>query len=132
MLLAIENRFGLKYWTGAKEDHVHTFFEGHNGYPGKKRVQTFGKKELHELFINSGFNNTYFYYPFPDYKTPSFVYSDDFYPGNGTNFPLRRLPTTTLDRGREHFYSEQLSMKYVEANDLFRDFSNSFLVEASY
>jgi len=131
LLLAIENRFGLKYWAGAKEDHAHTFFEGHNGYPGHKKVQTFGRKELEQLLLESGFKKTDFYYPFPDYKNPSFVYSDSFYPGKGTNFPLGSLPTTTLDRPRETFFSEQSIMRYIEANGLFPDFSNSFLVEGT-
>lgn len=130
-LLAIENRFGMKYWTGAKEDHVHTYFEGHNNYPGKKRVQTFGRKELANLFLATGFSGTDFYYPFPDYKNPSFVYSDSYYPGNGATFPLGTLPTPTLDRGREHFMAEQTLMPLLEANGLFPDFSNSFLVEGT-
>lgn len=131
LLLAIENRFGLKYWAGAKEDHAHTFFEGHNGYPGQKRVQTFGKKELSELIKSAGFSETNFYYPFPDYKTPFFVYSDAYYPGNGTQFPLSKLPAPTYDREREHFFSEQCIMPFLEKNNLFPDFSNSFLVEAT-
>lgn len=128
-LLAIENRFGLKYWSGAKEDHVPALFEGHNGYPSPKRVQTFGRKELANLFHKANFKNTYFYYPFPDYKNPLFVYSDSFYPGNGTVFPLRSLPTHTSDREREYFFSEQSAMINIEANDLFPEFSNSFLIE---
>jgi SAM-dependent methyltransferase len=130
-LLAIENRLGLKYWAGAKEDHVHTFFEGHNGYPSPKQIQTFGRKELADLFLRTGFTATDFYYPFPDYKNPSLVYSDSFYPGKGTTFPLGMLPTPTLDRPRENFFSEQCVMRYIEANNLFPDFSNSFLVEGT-
>lgn len=131
LLLAIENRFGLKYWAGAKEDHAHTFFEGHNGYPGHKKVQTFGRQELANLLLKTGFSQTDFYYPFPDYKSPSFVYSDSFYPGKDTSFPLGTLPTPTLDRPREIFFSEQSLMRYIEANNLFPVFSNSFLVEAT-
>jgi 2-polyprenyl-3-methyl-5-hydroxy-6-metoxy-1,4-benzoquinol methylase len=131
LLLAIENRFGLKYWAGAKEDHVHTFFEGHNGYPSHKKVQTFGRQELAELFRSAGYRSTSFYYPFPDYKNPSFVYSDSYYPGKGAAFPLGSLPTPTLDRPRETFFSEQSVMRYIEANGLFPDFSNSFLVEGT-
>ena len=130
LLLAIENRFGLKYWAGAKEDHAHTFFEGHNGYPGHKKVQTFGKKELDTLLKSSGFSKNTFYYPYPDYKNPFFVYSDSYYPGNRAAFPLSRLPAPTLDRPRELFFSEQNSMRFIEKNDLFPDLSNSFLVEA--
>lgn len=131
LLLAIENRFGLKYWAGAREDHVHTFFAGHNGYPEKVPMRTFGREELKELIVESGFSKTYFYYPFPDYKTPIMLYSDDYYPGHGTEFPLAKLSTPTYDRPREIFFSEQSTMRFLEMNDLFRDFSNSFLVEAT-
>ena len=30
LLLAIENKFGLKYWAGCREDHVGAYFEGPN------------------------------------------------------------------------------------------------------
>lgn len=130
LLLAIENRLGLKYWSGATEDHLHKYFAGQNDYPLKKGVKTFGKKELEVLLLNNGFSSTYFYFPFPDYKTPDFVYSEDFYPGNNTAFPLGSLPTVSLDYHREHFFSEQSAMRVIEANNLFPDFANSFLVEA--
>lgn len=31
LLLAIENKFGLKYWAGCREDHVGAYFEGIEG-----------------------------------------------------------------------------------------------------
>lgn len=130
LLLAIENRLGLKYWSGAKEDHTQQYFSGLNGYPEEKKVQTFGKKELTTILAASKFKDSYFYFPFPDYKTPFFVYSEDYYPGHNATFPLGRLPTPTLDRPREHFFSEQNAMIHLENNDLFPEFSNSFLVEA--
>lgn len=131
VLLAIENRFGLKYWSGATEDHVHKYFEGHNGYPAGKGVQTFGKKELADMFLSTGFKTADFYYPFPDYKTPTLIYSDAYHPGNGAAFPLGALPTPSLDWHREELFSEQNAMRYIEANGLFPYFSNSFLVEGS-
>ena len=33
IVLAIENRMGLKYWAGCTEDHFGTLFEGLEGYP---------------------------------------------------------------------------------------------------
>lgn len=32
LILAIENKFGLKYWAGCREDHIATFFGGIEGY----------------------------------------------------------------------------------------------------
>jgi SAM-dependent methyltransferase len=131
LLLAIDNRLGFKYWAGAREDHTGRFFEGHNGYPSNTGMETFGKKELTNLVLSAGFSETRFFYPYPDYKTPFFVYSDDFYPGDGAAFPLGRLPTPVFDKTREQLFSEQNAMRFIEKNDLYRNFSNSFLVEAS-
>ena len=42
LLLAIENKMGLKYFAGAKEDHTGVLFDGMNGYPGMQKIKTFG------------------------------------------------------------------------------------------
>ncbi len=50
ILIAIENRLGLKYWSGCTEDHVGKFFEGLEGYPSTQGVKTFSRKELEGIF----------------------------------------------------------------------------------
>lgn len=131
LILAIENRLGLKYWAGAREDHTGGFFDGINNYPGPKRVQTFGKKELERLVKNAGFkDNMLFFYPYPDYKNPHIIYSDEYYPGNGAEFPLASLPTPTPGQSRVVLFSEAMAMKSLEDNDLFREMANSFIVVA--
>ena len=92
LLVAIENQYGLKYWCGTPEDHVEIPFEGINQYKDVERgVRTFSKKALDILLRESGFLNTYFYYPFPDYKLPTVIYSQDVLPSkkdtvNSENF----------------------------------------------
>ena len=49
IVIAIENRFGLKYWAGCTEDHFGTLFEGIQGYPSTKGVKTFTVKELKKI-----------------------------------------------------------------------------------
>ena len=72
LLVAIENQYGLKYWCGMPEDHVGIPFEGINQYRDVERgVRTFSKTALDTLIKESGFHNTYFYYPYPDYKLPT-------------------------------------------------------------
>ncbi len=36
IVIAIENRLGLKYWAGCAEDHVGKYFEGLEGYHNTK------------------------------------------------------------------------------------------------
>ena len=50
IILAIENRLGLKYWAGCTEDHFGTLFEGIQGYPKTKGVKTFSGKNLMEFW----------------------------------------------------------------------------------
>ena len=69
LLIAIENKYGLKYWCGAGEDHTGVPFDSINQYRiGNKNARTFSREELDGLIKESGFRSTYFYYPMPDYK----------------------------------------------------------------
>ena len=36
LVIAIENRLGLKYWAGCTEDHVGKYFESLENYPDTK------------------------------------------------------------------------------------------------
>ncbi len=87
LLLAIENKYGLKYWCGASEDHTGIPFDSINDYSisGKHHyeeiqqlngVRTFGRVELEKLLTHAGFEHYQFFYPFPDYKYPSAILSD--------------------------------------------------------
>lgn len=130
LILAIENRLGLKYWAGAREDHTGGFFDGINQYPTPKQVQTFGRKELSNLLNESGYDEAEFYYPYPDYKNPHIIYSDDYYPGHGAEFPLASLPTPVPGQSRVILLDEAMAMISLENNDMFRDMANSFIVVA--
>lgn len=44
IIIAIENKLGLKYWAGCQEDHVGKYFEGIEDYPITNGVKTFSKK----------------------------------------------------------------------------------------
>ena len=77
ILIAIENRLGLKYFAGCREDHVGREFVGIEGYPGIDFVETFSKPELEQILQENGFSKFKFYYPYPDYKFPAVIYSDE-------------------------------------------------------
>ena len=52
ILIAIENKLGLKYFAGAPEDHTDLQFFGINRYPGNHTVRTFSKTELELSLIH--------------------------------------------------------------------------------
>ena len=132
LLVAIENQYGLKYWCGMPEDHVGIPFEGINQYRDVERgVRTFSKTALDTLIKESGFHNTYFYYPYPDYKLPTVIYSQDVLPSkkdtiNSENFrDYSSADKNTLIANEKKLYTD------IVENGVFEFFANSFLVECS-
>ncbi|MHA0856177.1 class I SAM-dependent methyltransferase [Paenibacillus sp. CMAA1364] len=123
LILAIENKFGLKYWAGAREDHTGIFFDGLEGYPRDAKAKTFGKIELEDLLYSCGFSKLEFHYPFPDYKMPKQVYSDESLPGVGFN---GESPNYDMDRLK--LFNESLVYSNIIKNGQFPFFANSFLV----
>lgn len=124
IVIAIENRIGLKYWSGFTEDHVGEYHEGLEGYPNAEGVRTFSRPALCGIIRQAGDFRADFYYPFPDYKLPMVIYSDDYLPKPGEigeNFP-------NFDRERILAFSEGRVLDSLIQDGLFTQFANSFLV----
>jgi len=125
VLLAIENKYGLKYFAGCQEDHVGRFFEGMEGYQNTDGVRTFSRQELTKIIEDCGCRDYYFYYPHPDYKFPKLIFSDDYLPKTGEltqnicNFDRRRL--VLFDEGKVY--------NQIIQDGMYPIFANSFLVE---
>ena len=78
ILVAIENRLGLKYFSGSYEDHLARSFVGIDNYPNIDNIRTFSHAELEEVFHKVCFTNYKFFYPYPDYKFPDVIHTEDF------------------------------------------------------
>ncbi len=126
LVVAIENRLGLKYWAGAAEDHTGVYFEGLEGYPTTDYVRTFAKPELENLFAKSKFAKWEFYYPYPDYKLPERIYSDRCLPRKGE---LNRN-AQNFDRQRMQVFSEEKVYDSLVGSGLYPLYANSFFVVA--
>lgn len=123
LIIAIENKYGLKYWSGFSEDHTGNIFDGLEGYLNSD-IRTFSKCELTALLNGAGFNRIKFYYPMPDYKLPVEIYSEDLLPRYGIAFP-------NYDRDRLVLFNEKLVLNELVSDGLFEVFANSFLIFAS-
>lgn len=126
LIVAIENKYGLKYWAGCKEDHLGTYFSGIEGYVGVDSVKTFSKSGLVKLFTDCRMSRLEFYYPYPDYKFPNAIYSDEFLPQKGSltcNF-------RNFDAERMMVFDEARVFDNLIQDGMFDIFSNSFLVIA--
>ncbi len=123
IVVAIENKYGIKYISGCREDHTGKHYDGIEGYPDTDKVKTFSKSGLLELAKEAGLS-TNFFYPFPDYKLPSVIFSD------------RRLPQPGELAGRARNFDSDRFIAFDEGKafdeaireGLFSELSNSFLV----
>lgn len=130
LLLAIENKIGLKYLAGGKEDHYGTLFESLEEYPSYKGIRTFTKNELTGLLSKAGFTKIDFYYPYPDYKLPTNIFTDNFFRekiniskstyGIIVDFSNKKIP----------LFNEITILENLEKENIIGKFVNSFLIDA--
>ena len=125
LFLALENKLGMKYWAGCQEEQKGGVFVGIEDYSTwEGDIKPLSKKELEEVL--SGLENvTYeFYYPYPDYKYPTIIYSDKCLPKEGELFRNMR----NVDRERLVIFDERRAFDSVIKAGLFPEFSNSYLI----
>ncbi len=133
LVIAIENKLGLKYLAGYPEDHLSRPFIGVEGNYSSKDPQTFGRRELEIILSNAGYNNIQFVYPYTDYKIPTVLLTekgvthDSFRAGDLLSRVKNRaygdvdlLPT----------FDEELALEGIAANNLLGELANSFIVIA--
>ena len=108
IVIAVDNKIGLKYLAGSLPD-------------GTAR---YTKSELESLFVESGFTDYSFYYPYPDMLFTNSVYSDDYLPHKGDLTENAR----NFDKCRYVFWDESEVFDDVIDNNSFPAVSNSYLV----
>jgi SAM-dependent methyltransferase len=132
LVIAIENQLGLKYFAGAPEDHLGKAMLGVENQYLADGVRTYSKDELSDLLQASGFAQSDFFYPLPDYKMPTSILSD---PGTrNPNFNI--LPFLRSTAGKdpqlalEPTFCLERTWAAISNNGLTATFSNSFLIVA--
>lgn len=124
IVIAIENKLGLKYWAGCKEDHLGTWFSSLEDYPEGGVVRTFTRKGLIKVAQRCGFSDVSMYYPYPDYKFMTSLYSDSRLPKPGELSSNLR----NFDRERLQLFDEKLVFDTLIKEEEFPLFSNSYLM----
>lgn len=125
LLIAIENKTGLKYWNGAPEDHTNKLYSGLNDYLGERTVCTFSKPEIENMLKEVGFIAYKFYYPNPDYKLPDTIYSDDRLPEVGEIRNYRK----DYSAPRMYNFNDAVVADQICHDGMYPYFANSFLIE---
>lgn len=123
IVIAIENKYGLKYFAGCKEDHLGTFFSGIENYANGGGVRTFSKSGLEEIFKECNMQEYSFYYPYPDYKFMTTLFSDKKQPAFGELSNNMR----NYDRDRMLLFDEKHAFDGIVKDGLFPVFSNSYV-----
>ncbi len=126
LLIAIENKLGMKYFAGCREDHLGSYFTGIENYPGGGGVRTFSRAGLERIFRSAGITRYHFYYPYPDYKFMTSLYSDEYLPKKGELYNNLR----NFDRDRMLLFDEKNAFDSVLEDGYFDIFSNSYLAVA--
>ena len=136
LIIAIENKIGLKYLLGREEDHIGEKHYGTQSFYKKNDVTTFTKKNLVSRLNNAGFIEIDSYYPFPDYKLPKVIIKEDL---NLYNQESKKLISSVLSGIKTRNYSgrfadnleEDRILNNVIEEEIIGSVSNSFLLVAN-
>ena len=79
---------------------------------------------MEQLIIQAGFEKSFFYYPYPDYKFPEVIYSDNYLPKLGE----LNNNIVNYDQERTVLFDETKAFNSVIKAGLFPEFCNSFLI----
>ncbi|SEM49294.1 Methyltransferase domain-containing protein [Butyrivibrio sp. ob235] len=124
IVIAIENRIGLKYFAGAPEDHLGGYFDGIEGYSKDSVARTFTRNGLIRIFKKCGIKDYHFYYPYPDYKLMTSLHSDKYLPAYGELQDNVR----NYDRDRLLLFNEKRAYECLINDGMYGEFANSFEV----
>lgn len=127
LIVADANRLGLKYFAGDQEEYLGGYFTGvENRYSVENADRCFSMQEYSGLLSNAGFAKQNRYYPYPDHKFMTDLYSDAWLPRSGELNDNRR----NFERDRYLLFDERTVFDALLAEGVFPVFSNSFLIEA--
>ena len=131
LLLAIENQLGLKYLAGRPEDHNGVPMYGVEDLYGTTDAVTFGEYELRGLLCTAGWSHQRWWYPFPDYKFPISILSEDGIRTAADLTPLLQNSVSTDPQRGVTSFSLESAWAPVFRNGLAGALANSFAVVAS-
>lgn len=133
LIIAIENKLGLKYFAGAPEDHHWKEMYGIEGRYQPREPTTYGRKEIETKLKAAGFQVVDIHAAFPDYKFPATIISS-----HGAKVApqlMGELAAQASLKDRQtstppHF-AQELAWKSISDNGLLIDLANSHLIVAA-
>ena len=126
LILALDNKTGMKYWAGAPEHCNGIPYAGITNNRDANSPRTFSKDEIEEMLDKAGLSKREFFYPTPDYRFTSSMYSDEFLPQVGELRPGNLV----YKEGGYQFFEEDLAYDTVCKDGKYPYFAESFLIFA--
>lgn len=134
LLLAVDNRFGIRYFCGDKDPYTNHVLDGIDNYAKvsmqrkeKMTGKAYSKAELEKLLETSGFQKQKFYSVMPALERPQIIMADQYIPNELLDiriFPQYNSPQTIF------MEEERLYDDFIQ-NGLFHIMANGFLVECT-
>jgi SAM-dependent methyltransferase len=133
LFIAIENQLGLKYFAGSPEDHIGVPMYGIEGRYRNGQPRTYGRRALAELISAAGFASSEFLAPFPDYKLPRSVLTEQGCAANDFDAAAFAWQSVKADPQQQRPLNFDMvrTWRTVFENGLGLELSNSFIVVAS-
>lgn len=129
LLIATDNKFAMKSYVGDIDECTGITFDSITDYKSNKNTYKLGKEKLKNLLEEVGMKYYNFFYPLPDYKLSSYIFSDKY------------LPSSSKINGYFPYYKDNSSVFFSEVDaydaiikenkEMFPFFANSYFIEAS-
>lgn len=134
MLVAADNRLGIRYFCGDRDPFTGRNFDGIEHYHRISPLdwqningRCYSGHELEEIFKSAGMTDCKFYSVFPDIRETQLVYAQNFTPTEdlSTRYsPSYNFPDTV-------FLEEEVLYGDLIRNGMFHSMANSYLIECS-
>lgn len=128
VLIAIENRLGLKYVMGACEDHYGVPDVGLADYPNSTGIRTYSRQQWQEQLSQAAFAAARFVYPFPDYKVPTLLITEDAVHSHESRTQLAEVKSRDYLRSFSLGDREGQLWQHLAATGSLADSANSFMI----
>lgn len=125
ILVSVDNKYSVRNFSGRTYGNTDSFdiISGR-----KKNTEMYSKKELTDILNKEKKFKFKFYYPLPDYRLPSVIYTDEYLPGSNDsklNYLVYYNPKDTI------VFNEIEVFKEVVKDGKFDIFANSYILELS-